>query len=89
MSYLQLLGFAWAGVTTILVGTLIYRSLISMKEDDQLFLDPAESNLEEEQTEIVNKLNHLAPVVKGLALASGGLFMVMVSVVVYNVVATM
>jgi hypothetical protein len=49
MSLLQMLGIAWFGVTGILVLLLIYRSTLTIHEDDQLFLSEAESAMEEER----------------------------------------
>jgi hypothetical protein len=46
---------AWGCVTAALVVILIYRSLISMKEDDQLFLDPAQVNLQRDQQIILRR----------------------------------
>ena len=40
-SLLPTLWICWGGITVALVGLVIYRSLVGMKEDDQLFLDPA------------------------------------------------
>ena len=64
---------SWAAVTVVLAILLAYRSLIGMKEDDQLFLDPAESKLEAEQRELLTKLARLRPYIKGLSVASGPL----------------
>jgi hypothetical protein len=75
---------AWGVLTTAFVFLLIYRSLISMKEEDQLFLDPAEYRLEEEQRQVLNQLWRLAPYMKGVGFASAGLFVVIVGVWVYQ-----
>jgi hypothetical protein len=68
---------AWGAVTAVLVVLIIYRSLISMKEDDQLFLSPGEASLEQEQREVITRLQRLAPYMKGLSIASAGLLAVM------------
>jgi len=75
---------AWSCVTAILVVTLIYRSLVSMKEDDQLFLDPAESKLQQEQEEILHRIQRIDPYAKGLGFASGGLLLVSGAVFMYE-----
>jgi len=75
---------AWGVVTTTFVFLLIYRSLISMKEEDQLFLDPAESRLEEEQREVLKRLRRLGPYMKGVGFASAGLLVMIVGVWVYQ-----
>ena len=71
ISPLQATLILWGVVTTALAVLLIYRSLISMKEDDQLFLDPAVSNLEKEQQQVRMRLERLAPYTKALGAASG------------------
>jgi hypothetical protein len=64
---------AWGAVTMIFVILMIYRSLITMREDDQLFLDPAQTVAAAEQQEIQKKLSRLRPYAKGLGVASAGL----------------
>jgi hypothetical protein len=75
---------AWSCVTAILVVTLIYRSLVSMKEDDQLFLDPAESKLQQEQEEILHRIQRIDQYAKGLGVASGGLLLLSGAVFMYE-----
>ena len=76
---------AWSVVTVALATLLIIRSLIGMKEDDQLFLDPAEAMLEAEQKEVLNKLNHLEPYVRAFAIGSGGLLLAIAGVLAYRI----
>ena len=52
--------WVWAIATTILVGLLIYRALLSMKEDDQLFLGEGEKRLAQQQAIIVGKVQTLS-----------------------------
>ncbi|MGH9720140.1 MAG: hypothetical protein ACRD8O_08005 [Bryobacteraceae bacterium] len=66
----------WAAITTVLVGLLIYRALIGMKEEDQLFLDPSQAGLEADQRRLLDRLNRIAPYTKGLSVASGTLLLV-------------
>ena len=62
--------FTWGAVTTAFVILMIYRSLITMREDDQLFLDAAQKAAEAEQQEIQHKLSRLRPYTTGLGVAS-------------------
>jgi hypothetical protein len=55
-----------------------------MKEDDQLFLDPAEWQLEREQRSILNRLRTLTPVLIGLVVASIAFLILMVGVLVHH-----
>ncbi len=66
----------WAALTAALVIVLIYRSTLSMHEDDQLFLDEAESHMEKEQLELRHKMNRVGPLVNWLGAASGALILV-------------
>jgi hypothetical protein len=74
----------WGVVTGILAVLLIYRSTISMKEDDQLFLDSAQSNLEQEQREVRMRLQKLSPYTTILGVTSGVLLAVSAGLWVYE-----
>jgi hypothetical protein len=67
-----------------LVILLIYRSTLSMHEDDQLFLDESASAMAQEQMEIMTKLNKVTPMVKWVGAASGVLGLIIVSMLVYQ-----
>ncbi|PSH05452.1 MAG: hypothetical protein CXZ00_01830 [Acidobacteria bacterium] len=67
----------WAVLTTALVIVLIYRSALSMHEDNQLFLDEAEQHLEREQQDIVRRMDQLRPFVNILGMGSGLLVLLM------------
>jgi hypothetical protein len=51
---------AWAIVTAIFLGLLIWRNLLESHEDDQLFLDAAEDHMAKEQRELVGRINTLS-----------------------------
>lgn len=67
-----------------LIILLIYRSTLTMHEDDQLFLDESASAMAQEQQEVLSKLNKLSPMLKWVGGASGVLGLVIVSVAVYQ-----
>ena len=46
---LNVLSLTWASVTVILVALLIYRALIGLREEDQLFLATGEEHLAHDQ----------------------------------------
>ena len=75
---------AWGVVTTVLVILLIYRSTLTMQEDDQLFLGESESHMEKEQIEIMAKVNKITPLVKWMGAASGVLLLVIAGLAVYQ-----
>ena len=74
----------WGVLTAVLVILLIYRSTLTMQEDDQLFLGESESHMEKEQIEIMAKVNKITPVVKWLGAASGLLILVIAGLAVYQ-----
>jgi hypothetical protein len=64
-------------LTTVLVVLLIYRNALTLHEDDQLFLDSAESHLEQEQKQLTIRMNQLRPIVNILGASSGLLVLAM------------
>lgn len=83
-STLTMLLVVWGGLTTILIVLLIYRSTLTMHEDDQLFLDEAESHMEQEQKEIIARVNRVTLPVRILGAASGLLILVIAGLWIYD-----
>ena len=84
MSPLMWLGIAWGVLTAVLIILLIYRSTLTMQEDDQLFLDESASGMAQEQMELMAKVNKINPLVKGLGWASGLMFLVIAGMFIYQ-----
>lgn len=84
MSLLVVLLIVWAVVTSALILVWIYRSVVGMGEDDQLFLNSAQSQMAEEQREVMERLNRMAPYMKFLGVASGVLLAVILGVWLYQ-----
>jgi hypothetical protein len=74
----------WGVLTGVLIILLIYRSTLTMHEDDQLFLNESESHMEREQVEILAKVNRINPLVKWLGAASGLLILVIAGLAIYT-----
>jgi cell division protein FtsL len=70
MSMMMLL-VIWGVVTALLIILLIYRSTLSMHEDDQLFLDESSSNLRIEQEQLQVRMKKITPFVRILGALSG------------------
>ena len=51
---------AWGAVTTVFIGLLIWRSLLTSHEDDQIFLDSASDHMAREQRELVARISALS-----------------------------
>ena len=74
----------WAGLTVVLVFLLIYRSTLSMHEDDQLFLDSAEAHMAKEQEELTLRMNKLQPWVRICGAGSAILFVLIAGMMLYE-----
>jgi len=74
----------WGVLTAILIILLIYRSTLTMQEDDQLFLDESASAMAEEQRELMAKVNKINPLVKVLGATSGVVFLVIAGLFIYT-----
>ena len=74
----------WGAITAVLIVLLIYRSTLTMQEDDQLFLGESESHMEKEQIEIMAKVNKITPLVKWMGAMSGVLLLVIAGLAVYQ-----
>jgi uncharacterized membrane protein SpoIIM required for sporulation len=81
---LEILLIIWGVLTGVLVILLIYRSTLTMQEDDQLFLEESESHMALEQQVLMAKVNKINPLVKILGAASGVLILVIVGIFVYQ-----
>ena len=74
----------WGIVTVVLIGLVIYRATVGIHEEDQLFLDRAETALESDQLKTLARIRSLDPIIKGLAIASGCLLLVIAAVWLYR-----
>jgi hypothetical protein len=75
---------AWGVLTTILVVLLIYKSTLTMHEDDSIFLNETESQMEKEQVEILAKVNKITPILTVLGAISGMMILVIAGLFVYQ-----
>ncbi len=67
-----------------LVVLLIYKSTLTMHEDDQLFLDDASSHMHNEQTELLAKVNRLTIPLRVCGIGSGVFLLVLVAMLIYQ-----
>lgn len=75
---------AWGVLTTLLILLLIYRSTLTMHEEDQLFLSDSDAHMEQEQMAVLRKVNKLTPLVWGLSSVSGVLILIIAGLFVYQ-----
>ena len=84
MSLVTILLIVWGVITAVLIILLIYRSTLSMHEDEQLFLDEASSSMRVEQEEVQKKMRKVAPLVKILGAASGVLILFIAGLAIWQ-----
>jgi hypothetical protein len=84
MSKLVVLLIFWGVLTTILVVLLIYRSTLTMHEDEQLFLDESSSHMAQEQQDLLKGVNKINPLITAFGGASGALILVIASIWIYQ-----
>jgi hypothetical protein len=80
---LNVLTVSWASVTVVLVGLLIYRALIGMREEDQLFLASGEEHMARDQQVLQTRISHVNKFAVWLGVLSGLLLIAMASLWVY------
>jgi hypothetical protein len=78
------LAIVWGIFTVGLIILLIYRSTLTMHEDEALYLDDASSHMREEQTELITKVNRLTVPVWVAGSGSGVLLLVLVGMFIYQ-----
>jgi hypothetical protein len=67
-----------------LVILLIYRSTLTMHEDEQLYLDDANSHMQQEQTELLVRVNRLTLPVWVFGAGFGVLLLVLAGMFIYQ-----
>ena len=87
LSLLTTLLIVWAVFTSVLILLMIYRSIVEMHEDDQLFLDESQTQAKEEQTETLTRLRKLRPYIRALSAVSGVLILVIAGIWLYQGIA--
>jgi len=84
MSMLMMLLVGWGVLTGILILLLIYRSTLTLHEDDQLFLDDASATMRAEQEQLQARMHKITPYVRILGTLSGVLILVIAGMAVWQ-----
>lgn len=82
--YLLILLIIWGVITVVLIGLLIYRGVLTTREDDELILDSAEAHILREQQELVAKINKLRLPLIVVGTASGVLALVIAGIWIWR-----
>jgi multisubunit Na+/H+ antiporter MnhB subunit len=84
MTMIEIVGGLFGLFAVGLILLLIYKSTLTMHEDDQLFLDDANSHMQEEQTELLTKVNRLTIPVRVFTVGSGVFLLAFLAMLIYQ-----
>lgn len=84
MTPIEIVGGLFGLFAICLIVLMIYKSTLTMHEDDQLFLDDANSHLQEEQTELLSKVNKLTIPMRVFSIGSGVFLLAFLALLIYQ-----
>jgi hypothetical protein len=84
MTPIEIVGGLFGLFAVGLVLLLIYKSTLTMHEDDQLFLDNSNSHMQEEQTELLVKVNKLTIPMRVFSIGSGVFLLAFLAMLIYQ-----
>jgi len=84
MTPIEIVGGLFGLFAVGLIVLLIYKSTLTMHEDDQLFLDDANSHMQEEQTELLTKVNRLTIPMRVFSIGSGVFLLAFLALLIYQ-----
>ena len=84
MTPIEIVGGLFGLFAIGLIILLIYKSTLTMHEDDQLFLDEANSHMQEEQTELLTKVNKLTLPMRVFSIGSGVFLLAFLAMLIYQ-----
>ena len=84
MTPMFMLLVAWGILTGILIILWIYKSTLTMLEDDSIFLNETESQMHKDQVEVLAKMKKITPILKVLGALSGLMILVIAGLFIYQ-----
>jgi multisubunit Na+/H+ antiporter MnhB subunit len=84
MTPIEIVGGIFGLFAAGLIVLLIYKSTLTMREDDQLFLDDANSHMQEEQTELLTKVSRLTLPMRVFSIGSGVFLLAFLALLIYQ-----
>jgi multisubunit Na+/H+ antiporter MnhB subunit len=84
MTPIEIVGGIFGLFAVGLIVLLIYKSTLTMHEDDQLFLDTTNSHMQEEQTELLTKVNKLTLPMRVFSIGSGVFLLAFLALLIYQ-----
>ena len=84
MTPIEIVGGLFGLFAVGLIVLLIYKSTLTMHEDDQLFLDDANSHMQDEQTELLTKISKLTIPMRVFSIGSGVFLLAFLALFIYQ-----
>ena len=84
MTPIEIVGGLFGLFAVGLIVLLIYKSTLTMHEDDQLFLDDSSMHMQEEQLALQRRMGKIQPFVRVLGVASGLLIVLIAGVWIWQ-----
>ena len=84
MTPIEIVGGLFGLFAVGLIVLLIYKSTLTMHEDDQLFLDDANSHMQEEQTELLTKVSRITLPMRVFSIGSGVFLLAFLALLIYQ-----
>jgi hypothetical protein len=81
---LSSLMISWIVITVVLVALVVYRGMLSVREDDQIFIGAAEQQHYPEQVALISRMSRLTKPIIALSVISGMLLLASASVWMYS-----
>ena len=85
MGFVPVMWGVWGLLIVLLLSLKVYAGRLSQNEDDQIFLDSAESHLENEQKQLMLRMNRVRPFINILGACSGLLLLLMAGLWVWRI----
>ena len=74
----------WGIVTATFLALLLWRSILTTHEDDQLCIDAASEHMAQEQRELIAKITRLSKPIATSGIAAGALLLLIVGLWLYQ-----
>ncbi|RZU40606.1 hypothetical protein [Edaphobacter modestus] len=84
MSAIPIMLIVWGVVAACFLALLAYRGQLTRYEEDQLFLNERETHEQQEQNEIIRKVNKIGPAIRVLGFAAAAMTISIVGIFTYD-----
>lgn len=84
MSAIPIMLIVWGVVAACFLALLAYRGQLTRYEEDQLFLNGGETHEQNEQNEIIRKVNKIGPAIRVLGFAAAAMTVGIVGIFTYD-----